>query len=253
MALSLPVLTFHALDNQQSLISFSPDLFRRMMAGLFKNGYRTIGLLEAVDYLRLKKPFPDRSFVITFDDGFESVYEKAFPALHDYRMTATIFLTVGEKGRLKPRERLPSLQGRSMLSWHEIQEMKQRGIEFGAHTLTHPDLTCLPLDRVKSEILDSKRIIEDALNVTVECFAAPNSRYDDRCLEIIRQHFTCACTDKLSLINLRSDPCALERIDAYYLRTERLFDIMLTPLFSSYIRARGIPRGIRRFVQNSLK
>src|SRR4030042_2260014 len=249
----LPILTFHDLNAHSSVISFPPELFRRGMLKLYENGFRTISLVEAVNHLHLKNTFPERSFVITFDDGYESVYEKAFPILQDYRMTATIFLTVGERGRLKPGERLPSLEGRFMLSWHEIQEMKQRGIEFGAHTLTHPDLTCLPLDRVKSEILDSKKIIEEALSAPVKCFASPYSRYDDRCLEIIRQHFTCACTDKLSLINLRSDPYALERIDAYYLRTERLFDIMLTPLFPWYIRARGIPRGIRRFVQNGLK
>src|SRR4030042_75432 len=253
MALSLPILTFHALDDQRSVISFPPELFRWGMANLHENGYQTISLLEAVDYLRLKKSFPERSFVITFDDGYESVFKEAFPVVQDYGMTATIFLTVGEKGKVKHGERLPSLEGHSMLNWYEIQEMKQWGIEFGAHTLTHPDLTRLSLERIKSEICDSKLIIEDALNTPVECFASPYSRYDDRCLEIIRQHFTCACSDKLSLINLRSDLYGLERIDTYYLRTERLFDIMLTPLFPWYILARSIPREIRRFIQDGLR
>ena len=253
MVLSLPILTFHALDDQRSVISFSPDLFRRVMAKLFEIGYRTISLLETVNDLRLKKPFPERSFVITFDDGYKSVYEEAFPVLQDNRMTATIFLTVGERGKVKPGERLPSLEGRSMLNWHEILEMKRWGIEFGAHTLTHPDLTRLSFERIRSEICDSKLIIEDALNTRVECFAAPYSRYDDRSLKIIREHFTCACSDKLSLINLRSDLYGLERIDTYYLRTERLFNIMLTPLFPWYILARSIPRGIRRFIQNGLR
>jgi peptidoglycan/xylan/chitin deacetylase (PgdA/CDA1 family) len=253
MAKELPILTFHSLDDQSSVISFSPELFRRGMTKLYENGYRTIDLLDAIDCLRLKKPFPERSFIITFDDGYKSVYEKAFPILRDYRLTATIFLTVGERGRAKPEERLPSLEGRSMLNWREIQEMKQWGFEFGAHTLTHSDLTLLPLERVRSEILDSKVIIEDTLNTPVKCFAAPYSRYDDRCLDIIRQHFTCACTDKLSLINLRSDPYNLERVDTYYLREERLFNLMLTPLFPWYIRARSIPRVIRRFIQNGLK
>jgi len=253
MVLSLPILTFHALDDRRSIISFPPKLFRRGMANLHENGYRTISLLEAVDHLRLKKHFPERSFVITFDDGYESVFKEAFPVLQDNRMTATIFLTVGERGKVKPGERLPSLEGRLMLNWYEIQEMKQWGIEFGAHTLTHPDLTRLSLERIRSEICDSKLIIEDALNAPVECFAAPYSRYDNRCLKIIRENFICACSDKLSLINLRSDLYGLERIDTYYLRTERLFDIMLTPLFPRYIRARSIPRGIRRFIQDGLR
>jgi len=252
MAASLSILTFHTLDDQSSIISFSPELFRRGIAKLYENRYRTVSLLETVDCLLMRKPFPERSLVITFDDGYQTVYEKAFPVLQDYGMIATIFLTVGEMGRVKPGERLPSLEGRSMLNWREIQEMKQWGIEFGAHTLTHPDLTRLPLDRVRTEICESKAIIEDALNSPVPCFAAPYSRYDDRSLEIIRQHFACACSDKLSLTNLSSDLYALERVDAYYLRNERLFDVMLTPLFPWYIRARSIPRRIRRFIQINL-
>ena len=249
MASSLPILTFHALDEQSSIISFSPELFRRGMAKLYKKGYRTLSLLEVTDCLHQRKPFAERSFVITFDDGYQTVYEKAFPVLQDYGMTATIFLTVGEMGGVKHGDRLPSLEGRSMLNWREIKEMKQGGIEFGAHTLTHPDLTCLPLDRIKTEICDSKTIIENALNTPVSYFAAPYSRYDDRSLEIIRQHFACACSDRLGLTHLGSDLYALERVDAYYLRTERLFDIMLTPLFPLYIRARSIPRRIRRSIQ----
>lgn len=253
MGLSLPILTFHAIDDRRSVISFSPELFRRGMAKLYENGYRTISLLEAASHLRLKKHFPERSFIITFDDGYESIFKEAFPVLHHYGMTATIFLTVGERGRINRGERLPSLEGRSMLNWYEIQEMKQYGIEFGAHTLTHPDLTSLTPEKMKSEILDSKVIIEDALNAPVECFAAPYGRYDGRSLKIIREYFTCACTDKLSLVNLRSDLYRLERVDTYYLRMERLFDMMLTPLFPWYIRVHSIPREIRRLIQDSLK
>lgn len=55
---------------------------------------------------------------------------------------------------------------------------------FGAHTLTHPDLTCLPFDRVNAEICDSKAIIEDALSSPVSCFAYPYGRYDHRSHEI---------------------------------------------------------------------
>lgn len=248
----LPILTFHALDDQSSVISFPPHLFRLGLMKLHENGYRTIRLLDAVNCLRTKKSFPEQSFVITFDDGYQSVYEKAFPVLQDFGMSATVFLTVGEGRRGKPEERLPSLEDRSMLNWCEIQEMKRWDIEFGAHTLTHPDLTRLPLDRVRAEICDSKTMIEDALNAPVLCFAAPYSRYDDRSLEIIRQHFACACSDKLGLITAGSNVYALERVDAYYLQTDTWFDLMLTRWFPWYIRVRSIPRWIRRTVESVL-
>jgi peptidoglycan/xylan/chitin deacetylase (PgdA/CDA1 family) len=249
MAASLPVLTFHALDDRPSVISFSPRVFRRGMGRLHEGGYRTVSLLEAVDYLRRGAPFPTRSLVITFDDGYQSVYDEAFPVLQRYGLSATVFLTVGEGGTTGPAGRLPSLDGRSMLAWRQIREMHRWGIAFGAHTLTHPDLTRLPVDRVEAEVCGSQAIVEDALGAPVACFAYPYGRYDHRSREIVRQHFACACSDKLGLITASSDPYALERVDAYYLRSGWSFDVMLTRLFPWYIRARRIPRRIRRAVQ----
>jgi len=249
MAASLPILIFHTLDDRRSVISFSPRAFQRGMARLYQSGYQTVSLLEAVDCLRRDAPFPDRAFVITFDDGYQTVYDEAFPVLQYYGMSATVFLTVGEKGTVKPTGRLPSLQGRSMLAWHKIREMQRWGIDFGAHTLTHPNLTRLSLDRVEVEVLGSKAIIEDALGAPVACFAYPYGRYDHRSCEIVQQHFTCACSDELGLINAGSAPYALERVDTYYLRSNRSFDVMFTKLFPWYIRGRSIPRRLRRALQ----
>lgn len=247
----LPILTFHDIDDQRSFISFSPRLFRLGMAKLHESGYQTLSLLEAVDYLRRGASFPDRSLVITFDDGYQTMYDEAFPVLQRYGLSATVFLTVGEKGTAGPSDRLPSLEGRSMLTWREIREMHRWGINFGAHTLTHPDLTRLPFDRIEAELCDSKAIIEDALGAPVACFAYPYGRYDHRSREIAWQYFACACSDKLGLITAGSDPYALERVDTYYLRSDQLFDVMLTRLFPWYIRARCIPRRIRRAFQGS--
>jgi peptidoglycan/xylan/chitin deacetylase (PgdA/CDA1 family) len=252
MAAFLPVLTFHALDDRPSVISFSPRVFGRSMAELHQRGYRALGLSEAVGCLRQGQPFPPRAFVITFDDGYRSVYDEAFPVLQGYGMLATVFVTVGERTTARPAGRLPSLSGRSMLAWHEIREMQQWGIDFGAHTLTHPDLTCMPLDRAEAEIRDSKAIIEDALGARVDCFAYPYGRYDQRTRDIAKQHFACACSDELGLVAAGSDLYALERVDAYYLRTDRLFRVMLTEWFPWYIRARGVPRRIRHLVQRRL-
>lgn len=135
-----------------------------------------------------------------------------------------------------------------MLSWHEIREMDRGGITFGVHTLTHPDLTRLPFSRIEAEVCESKAIIEDALSAPVTCFAYPYGRYDDRSYKLVQRHFTCACSDTLGLITAGSDLYALERVDAYYLRTDRLFGMMLTGLFSWYIRACNIPRSIRRAI-----
>ena len=175
------------------------------MARLHEGGYQTLRLMEASDFLRRGAPFPERSFVITFDDGYQSVFDEAFPVLEGCGMSATVFLTVGEKGGSSSRNRLPSLTGRVMLSWEEIKEMQQSGMDFGAHTLTHPDLTRVPFDRVKAEVYDGKSMIEDALGTQVTSFAYPYGRYNDRVRDVVREHFGCACSDKLGLVRQGSD------------------------------------------------
>jgi peptidoglycan/xylan/chitin deacetylase (PgdA/CDA1 family) len=249
LAASLPVLTFHALDDRASAISLSPPVFRRSLSRLKEGGYRAISLLDAIACLRQGQPFPPRSFVITFDDGYQSVYEEAFPVLQRHGMPATVFLTVGQRPAPAPTGRLPSLNGRSMLAWPEIREMHRWGIDLGAHTLTHPDLTRLPLQRVEAEIRDSKATIEDELGAPVACFAYPYGRHDRGTRRVARRHFACACSDALGLVGADSDPHALERVDAYYLRTDRLFGVMLNRWFPWYLRARGVPRRIRRLLQ----
>ena len=243
MPVFLPVLMFHTIDDRRSVISFPPRVFRRAMGRLHDFGYRTLSLLEAWEHLRQGAKFPNRALVITFDDGYETVYKEAFPVLQYYGMSATVFLSVGN--RKTNGGRLPSLEGRSMMSWSEIREMRQEKIDFGAHTLTHPDLTQLPTEQAESEICESKKIIEDALSAPVATFAYPFGRYDERCREIVRQNFTLGCSDELGVIRRGSDRYALERVDASYLRRDRLFDVILTPVFPWYIWARGIPRRIR--------
>ena len=161
-------------------------------------------------------------------------------------MTATVFLTVGNR----KKKRLPSMEGRSMLSWHEIKEMHRSGIAFGGHTLTHPDLTQLRPALLETEVVDGKRVIEDALGSRVDTFAYPFGRYDKRSRELVSRQFLCACSDRLGLYRSTSDLYAMERVDAYYLRSERLFHAMLSRWFPVYVRLRSMPRGVRRAAQS---
>jgi peptidoglycan/xylan/chitin deacetylase (PgdA/CDA1 family) len=241
---TLPILTFHGIDDAKTVLSFPPQVFERSIARLKKLGYRAISLVNAVDSLRRAEGFPERSCVITFDDGYQSVYANAFPVLERQHMTATVFLTVGD-GKT---ERLPALNGRAMLSWDEMREMQRCGIDFGAHTLTHPDLTALPVDRIETEMRRSKEIIEQALGAAAATFAYPYGRYDARSCAIARKYFACAVSDRLGLVKQCSDVYALERVETYYLRHERFFEMMPTRWFELYLLARRIPRDLRRRV-----
>lgn len=68
---------------------------------------------------------------------------------------------------------------RKMLNWDEIREMAAHGIEFGAHSHTHPILSRVPLEEAKGDILLSKTILEEQLGRPVRHFAYPNGRAED--------------------------------------------------------------------------
>jgi peptidoglycan/xylan/chitin deacetylase (PgdA/CDA1 family) len=251
-AATLPILSFHAFDDAPySMIVVKPTVFMNGIGKLLESGYHSISLMAAADCLRQNRSFPRRSFVVTFDDGYQSVYKQAFPVLQRYSLSATVFLTVGDKAKTGAGDRLPPLEGREMLSWAEIREMHQWGITFAAHTLTHPDLTRLPADQVKSEICDSKAVIEDVLGVCVTAFAYPYGRLDLGAREIVERHFACACSNKLGLVRPASDPYALERVDAYCLRKDWGFEIMRTRLFPPYLQAYRVLRRIRMTLNSS--
>lgn len=69
----------------------------------------------------------------------------------------------------------------TMLGWNEIRQMNKAGMEFGAHTVTHPVLGTLPISRLQDEILGSKTTLEDRLQLPVRHFAYPFGKPSDLC------------------------------------------------------------------------
>jgi peptidoglycan/xylan/chitin deacetylase (PgdA/CDA1 family) len=238
---ALPVLTFHSIDDRPDVLSFPPGLFERGLARLHEAGYRTLPLSEAIDYVLRARPFPARSFVITFDDGFRSVYETALPVLRRYGMCATLFMIAASR-----EARPPPMLGRPMLSWSEVRELHAANVSIGAHTISHADLRRLPLALVAAEMSDSRTLIEDMIGAPVTSFAYPRGYFNERIEQLARERFSCACSDRLGLVTHASNPYALERVDAYYLRSESLFALILSRGFPWYVRARSIPRSLRR-------
>lgn len=94
---------------------------------------------------------------------------------------------------------IPTNLGKELiLSWEEVREMGNNGIVFGAHTVTHPILTKLPLKEAQREIIESKRCIEEQLGQAVSTFAYPSGQptdFNDGIKESLKESgFICAVT-----------------------------------------------------------
>ncbi|UCG29192.1 MAG: polysaccharide deacetylase family protein [candidate division WOR-3 bacterium] len=121
-------------------------------------------------------PGDDRDgLVITFDDGDRSVYEYAFPVLKRHGVRAVVFLIVDYIGKDDLWDITLSGKRSAHLTWDEICEMKEWGIEFGSHTLTHRNLTLLTAADVAYELSESKSVLEKRIG-PVRCISYPFNR-----------------------------------------------------------------------------
>ena len=171
-----PVLMYHRIDDQSQVtkLSVSPESFARHMKFLDDWGYRVLQLNELAQYVQSGTPVPPRSVVITFDDGFDSVFTEAFPVLRQHAVPATVFVItdrVGEPG---------------YLTWEQIQEMSEHGITIGSHTRQHAFLTSLDEVALRDELAESKRVLQAQVDASIEWVSYPLGNYDIRVQQAAR-------------------------------------------------------------------
>jgi peptidoglycan/xylan/chitin deacetylase (PgdA/CDA1 family) len=173
--LRVPILMYHEIGDfsgTNSRLATSPAAFAEQLAYLHNEGFVTItaGALSAI-LSDGTEEIPDRTVVITFDDGYEDFYSKAMPLLDQHGFTATLFVTTGwvQEAETRPASKAP---GR-MLSWSQITEAARAGIEVAAHTCQHPQLDQLPAKLLREELYTSKVRLEDKLGLPVPGLAYP--------------------------------------------------------------------------------
>lgn len=245
MMRGLPILTFHAIEDGPSPLAFPPRRFRALLEEIERRSYRTLPLRDLVAGLGSSASLPDRTLALTFDDGFRSVFDSAFPALRERRMTATVFVHGGGRGEGAEGRRSAGA-GRELMTWEEIREMSAAGIEIGAHTCTHPDLTRLSPDELDRELRGNQADIERVTGEAVRSFAYPFGRWNARVRGAAIRQFAGACSDRLALVTENSDRYALPRIDAYYLRAPLTAHLVFSRHLPAYLWVRNVPRAARR-------
>jgi len=170
-----PVLAYHKVTDEfeWGITRVKPESFEQQVEYLKEEGFSNIDLEELLSGKEKK----DKQIAFTFDDGYESVYQNAFPVLKRYGFSATIFLITGYTGKENSWE---AGFGRKFkhLSWEQIQEMKESGLQFGSHTVNHPDLTRLHQNSLGYELKKSKEIIEDKLNQEIKFLSYPFGRHN---------------------------------------------------------------------------
>ncbi len=169
----------------------SPDVFEEHLKYLKDNKYNVIPMSEYVKFVESGKSAPKNTVVITIDDGYRSIYEKAYPLLKKYGYTATTYLY---------NNFLPG--GKNALTVAQIKEMAADGFEFGSHSATHPILTLkqktkkgkkyLMDDReylkfLETEIVGSKEYLEDKTGLVMDTIAYPYGAYSEEVIAFVKK------------------------------------------------------------------
>ncbi|MCX7894141.1 MAG: polysaccharide deacetylase family protein [Burkholderiales bacterium] len=218
----VPVLMYHrigAVGNAwEQKYCVAPERFREHVRAIARRGFRPCSLGAFTAWLGGDAPLPEKSILLTFDDGFLGVYEHAFPVLRDLGWPFTVFLVSGLLGQTDAWTVESNPAGRTypLLGEREITEMQRAGVSFQSHTRTHPDLTGLDDAALEAELVGSKRDLEALLGAPVDCLAYPFGRLDDRVANAARAAGYCAAFSVQPGFNRPgTDPFRIRRLDVF--------------------------------------
>jgi peptidoglycan/xylan/chitin deacetylase (PgdA/CDA1 family) len=243
----LPILNYHAIDEDPSPTSLPPRRFARQMAELAARGTTVVTFREALALLAKPGPLPANTVCLTFDDGLRSVYSAAWPVLAQHGFRATVFLTTGAVGNCVSWERDAAIRDRPLLDGDQIGELHAGGVEMGGHTVTHPHMTECDDEALEREIVVNRESVAALTGEVPVTFAYPYGDHDDRVISALRgAGYAGACTVRLPGRVMSRDPFRVERIDVSRLSRLRgrlgkiAFRSCLSGVFADYVNIKSV-------------
>ncbi|MFV8817728.1 polysaccharide deacetylase family protein [Haliea sp. E17] len=178
------VLQYHHIsDDTPASTSTSPARFAMHLDYLQDAQFNIVPLQELVDALRAGQPLPDRTAAITFDDGYISIYDTAWPLLRARGWPFTVFVNTEPHDQNRPL----------YMSWEQLRELKAAGATIANHGVSHPHLLerqsgedqAAWLDRIGGEITVAQQRITAETGDSPRLFAYPYGEYDKDVLELV--------------------------------------------------------------------
>ena len=172
----VPILIYHAIrpfiesdTRADRRYIATPQTLDEELAWLKQSDYVTISPDDLVSHITAGTALPPKPIIISFDDDWENQYRYALPLLKKYGFTATFYIWVSAVGR------------KHHMTWEEINELSQAGMQLGCHTYTHPYLTRIKKDEtLQRELVGAKRAIEAHTGAKITSLAYPFGQYNAR-------------------------------------------------------------------------
>jgi len=204
------ILLYHhvAIDSPPST-SISPEAFRGHLDYLRDNDFSVIPLDQLIEGLKNKEILPDKAVAITFDDGYISIYQTAFPMLQSYGFPFTLFLSTGPIDR----------QQNNYMSWEQVKEMSDAGVIIANHMIEHPYMLEREdsesdtdwIARQESELLSAEQRILDETGQSHRYLAYPYGEFDLKIKDMLAEHNFVGLAQNSGAVGIYSDFLALPR------------------------------------------
>jgi peptidoglycan/xylan/chitin deacetylase (PgdA/CDA1 family) len=179
----VPILMYHYVselpsnpDRYRLDLTVSPENFEAQLQYLAKAGYRTITLTDLYLHLMQAYPLPEKPIVLTFDDGYRDAYEVVFPLLLDYGFTGTFFVLATPAHFESP----------DYLTWAQMKEMSDAGMDIQAHGRDHVDLRGRSYDYLVYQIRGIQEAIHYHTGRLPRFFCYPSGRYDANVIAVLK-------------------------------------------------------------------
>jgi len=223
-----PVLMYHQVGDHRPGSALNrwrvrEEDFLWQLDALKSRGYRGIALRDLLD----APSSGTRRAVLTFDDGYRGVLQRALPALLSHGFSATVFAVADKTGGVNDWDR--ETPGEPLLSAGEIRALHAKGIEIGSHGATHRTLTRLSDADLHREVAGSKDTLERLTGAPVTSFCYPYGDFDDRVVEAVRAAgYRAATVIRGGISKDLSDPFRIQRISVRGTQTRFDFTLALT-------------------------
>lgn len=213
-ATGAPLLTYHKFGRRPPGVRLKglylpTRLLETQLSELSKAGLTTVGITDVI-----QSP-PGRAVGLTIDDGFRSVHQEALPALARHGCRATLYLVADRLGGWNDWEQAQGEVAAPLMNREEVREWLGAGHWIGAHTLTHPWLTRIPVSQAREEIGASRRRLEDWFQIPVTDFCYPYGDWNRAVRElVIEAGYRTAVTTDFGVNRGDTDRWSLRRVTA---------------------------------------
>lgn len=207
-----PVLCYHRIGGPLELgvTRVGRSTFARQMTALARAGWRTMTLEEFALGPERQAPGP---FLLTFDDGYASLADHAYPVLADLGFTATTFLITDFVGKTNTWDVRYTWKRLQHLGWNEVETWQARGFSFASHGATHRRLTWLPDRAVEAELTNSRRLLIQRLGPAAgRAISYPFGAVDTR---VVRHARAAGYDLGFGGVKGAADPLRLARVPVY--------------------------------------